>query len=200
MIESGAAGVHYEDQLAAEKKCGHLGGKVLVPTGQFLRTLSAARLAADVAGVPTLARRPHRRRRRDAADERRRRARRARSSPASGRPKASSASAAGSRRRSPAASPTPLRRHGLDGDVDARSRRGAGVRRGDPRAVPGQAARLQLLPVVQLARHLDDETIATVPAGARRARATGSSSSPWPASTRSTRRCSSWRAGTPSAG
>ncbi len=54
MIESGAAGVHYEDQLAAEKKCGHLGGKVLVPTRQFVRTLTAARLAADVAGVPTV--------------------------------------------------------------------------------------------------------------------------------------------------
>jgi isocitrate lyase len=54
MIEAGAAGVHFEDQLAAEKKCGHLGGKVLVPTGQFLRTLGAARLAADVAGVPAL--------------------------------------------------------------------------------------------------------------------------------------------------
>ena len=54
MIESGAAGVHYEDQLAAEKKCGHLGGKVLVPTAQFIRTLTAARLAADVAGVPTV--------------------------------------------------------------------------------------------------------------------------------------------------
>jgi isocitrate lyase len=54
MIESGAAGVHYEDQLAAEKKCGHLGGKVLVPTSQFVRTLIAARLAADVADVPTL--------------------------------------------------------------------------------------------------------------------------------------------------
>src|SRR5213595_3044251 len=54
MIEAGAAGVHFEDQLAAEKKCGHLGGKVLVPTRQFVRTLSAARLAADVAGVPTL--------------------------------------------------------------------------------------------------------------------------------------------------
>jgi isocitrate lyase len=54
MIEAGAAGVHYEDQLAAEKKCGHLGGKVLVPTSQFVRTLSAARLAADVAGVPTV--------------------------------------------------------------------------------------------------------------------------------------------------
>jgi isocitrate lyase len=54
MIEAGAAGVHLEDQLASEKKCGHLGGKVLVPTSQFVRTLSAARLAADVCGVPTL--------------------------------------------------------------------------------------------------------------------------------------------------
>jgi isocitrate lyase len=54
MIEAGAAGVHYEDQLSSEKKCGHLGGKVLVPTSQFIRTLLAARLAADVMGVPTL--------------------------------------------------------------------------------------------------------------------------------------------------
>jgi len=54
MIESGAAGVHYEDQLASEKKCGHLGGKVLVPTSQFVRTLNAARLAADVLDVPTV--------------------------------------------------------------------------------------------------------------------------------------------------
>jgi isocitrate lyase len=54
MIEAGAAGVHYEDQLASEKKCGHLGGKVLVPTSQFVRTLNAARLAADVLDVPTL--------------------------------------------------------------------------------------------------------------------------------------------------
>jgi len=54
MIDAGAAGVHYEDQLASEKKCGHLGGKVLVPTGQFIRTLTAARLAADVAGVPSV--------------------------------------------------------------------------------------------------------------------------------------------------
>lgn len=54
MIEAGAAGVHYEDQLASEKKCGHLGGKVLVPTGQFIQTLVAARLAADVLGVPAL--------------------------------------------------------------------------------------------------------------------------------------------------
>ncbi len=54
MIEAGAAGVHFEDQLSSEKKCGHLGGKVLVPTSQFLRTLIAARLAADVMDVPTL--------------------------------------------------------------------------------------------------------------------------------------------------
>jgi isocitrate lyase len=53
-IEAGAAGVHFEDQLASEKKCGHLGGKVLVPTQQFVRTLTAARLAADVCEVPTL--------------------------------------------------------------------------------------------------------------------------------------------------
>ncbi len=53
MIEAGAAAVHFEDQLASEKKCGHLGGKVLVPTRQFIRTLTAARLAADVMGVPT---------------------------------------------------------------------------------------------------------------------------------------------------
>ncbi|MEE9178317.1 MAG: isocitrate lyase [Acidimicrobiia bacterium] len=53
-IEAGAAGVHFEDQLAAEKKCGHMGGKVLVPTSQHVRTLRSARLAADVAGVSTL--------------------------------------------------------------------------------------------------------------------------------------------------
>ncbi len=54
MIQAGAAGVHWEDQVASEKKCGHMGGKVLVPTQQHIRTLNAARLAADVAGVPTI--------------------------------------------------------------------------------------------------------------------------------------------------
>ena len=54
MIEAGAAGVHYEDQLSSEKKCGHLGGKVLVPATHFVRTLVAARLAADVLDVPTI--------------------------------------------------------------------------------------------------------------------------------------------------
>ena len=54
MIEAGAAGVHFEDQLASEKKCGHMGGKVLIPSSAFVRTLIAARLAADVCGVPTI--------------------------------------------------------------------------------------------------------------------------------------------------
>lgn len=54
MITAGAAGVHWEDQLASEKKCGHLGGKVLIPTAQHIRTLNAARLAADILDVPTL--------------------------------------------------------------------------------------------------------------------------------------------------
>lgn len=54
MIEAGAAGVHFEDQLASAKKCGHMGGKVLVPTQEFIQKLTAARLAADVLGVPTL--------------------------------------------------------------------------------------------------------------------------------------------------
>ncbi len=54
MIQAGAAGVHWEDQLSSEKKCGHMGGKVLIPTSQHVRTLNAARLAADVAGVPTI--------------------------------------------------------------------------------------------------------------------------------------------------
>ncbi|HEV7921022.1 MAG TPA: isocitrate lyase [Thermoanaerobaculia bacterium] len=54
MIEAGASAVHFEDQLASEKKCGHMGGKVLIPTSGFIRTLTAARLAADVSGVPTI--------------------------------------------------------------------------------------------------------------------------------------------------
>ena len=53
-IEAGAAGVHFEDQLASEKKCGHLGGKVLIPTAAHIRNLLAARLAADMMGTPTL--------------------------------------------------------------------------------------------------------------------------------------------------
>src|SRR6187402_1692888 len=54
MIDAGASGVHFEDQLSSAKKCGHLGGKVLIPTNQHVKTLNAARLAADVEGVPTV--------------------------------------------------------------------------------------------------------------------------------------------------
>ena len=54
MIKAGAAGVHFEDQLSSAKKCGHLGGKVLVPTAEFVKKLIAARLAADVLDVPTI--------------------------------------------------------------------------------------------------------------------------------------------------
>jgi isocitrate lyase len=70
MIEAGAAGVHFEDQLASVKKCGHMGGKVLVPTREAVDKLNAARLAADVLGVPTLAGRTHRCRCRRFADVR----------------------------------------------------------------------------------------------------------------------------------
>ena len=54
MIDAGAAGVHFEDQLASAKKCGHMGGKVLVPTQEFITKLISARLAADICGVPTV--------------------------------------------------------------------------------------------------------------------------------------------------
>ena len=72
MIAAGAAGVHFEDQLASEKKCGHLGGKVLVPISQHIRTLNAARLAADVEGVNDRSAVPHRRAVGAVADQRRR--------------------------------------------------------------------------------------------------------------------------------
>ena len=89
-IEAGAAAVHFEDQLSSEKKCGHLGGKVLVPTSQFIRTLSAARLAADVLDVPTLLGRAHRRPLGDATPRAISTPPTRRSAPASARPRGSS--------------------------------------------------------------------------------------------------------------
>ena len=74
-IEAGVAGVHFEDQLASEKKCGHLGGKVLIPTQAAIRNLDAARLAADVSRRPDRPRRPHRCGKRQADHQRRRRTR-----------------------------------------------------------------------------------------------------------------------------
>jgi hypothetical protein len=149
MIEAGAAGVHFEDQLASAKKCGHMGGKVLVPTREAVNKLVAARLAADVMGVPTmlLARTDA-----EAADlvtsdiddndkpfftgertvEGFYRSRTAWTRP------------------SAAAWPTPLRRPDLVRDRHARPGLRQEVRRRHPRQVPRQAAGLQLLAVLQL--------------------------------------------------
>ena len=183
-IEAGAAAVHFEDQLSSEKKCGHLGGKVLVPTSQFVRTLVAARLAADVLDVPTLivARtdalsaslltsdidecRPrvlHRRAHARGVLPRARRHRR------------------GDR---PRARIRAVRRPRVVRDLDARPGRSRAVRRRDPRAVPGPAARVQLLAVVQLAPPPLGRADRDVPARPGRAWATGSSSSRSRASTR----------------
>jgi isocitrate lyase len=131
MIEAGASGVHFEDQLAAEKKCGHMGGKVLVPTSQFVRTLAGARLAADVLDVPSVIVA-----RTDAlnatlltsdVDERDPVVHRS-------RPRVRS-----------------VRGRALVRNEHARSRRSARVRRRHSRSLSRQAARLQLLAVVQLA-------------------------------------------------
>ena len=184
MIEAGAGGVHFEDQLASEKKCGHLGGKVLVPTAQFVRTLNAARLAADVLDVPTVLVA-----RTDALsaallDERHRRVRprvRDRRAHIGGLLPRPRRDRRGDRAR---ARVRAVRRPDLVRDLDARHRRGEGVRRRDPREVPGQAARVQLLAVVQLAqasRRRDDREL---PASSSASGATSSSSSRSPASTR----------------
>ena len=168
MIEAGAAGVHYEDQLASEKKCGHLGGKVLVPTAQFVRTLNAARLAADVLDVPTLLVARTDALVGGAPDERHRRVRprvRDRRAHGGGLLPRARRDRRGDRARARVCA---VRRPDLVRDLDARHRRGEGVRRRDPREVPGQAARVQLLAVVQLAqasRRRDDREL---PAAARR--------------------------------
>ena len=160
MIEAGAAGVHFEDQLSSEKKCGHLGGKVLVPTGQFIRTLLAARLAADMLGVPTLVVARTDADCSDAAHERRGRARRTGSSPASARPRASTTCATGSRQRSPAAlrtRPTPT------WSGWRRPRRTSARRASSPTRstteFPGKLLAYNCSPSFNWRRHLDDETI-----------------------------------------
>ena len=196
MIEAGAAGVHFEDQLASVKKCGHMGGKVLVPTREAVEKLVAARLAADCMGVPTilLARTDA-----EAADL-------VTSDVDADRPPFCT----GER----TVEGFYKTRNGLDQAVS----RGLAyapyadliwcetgkpdlafakaVRRGDPGEVPGQDARLQLLAVVQLEeepRRRDDRASSS----ASWARwATSSSSSRWRASTASTTRCSTWRTAT----
>ena len=195
MIEAGAAAVHFEDQLSSEKKCGHLGGKVLVPTGQFIRTLLAARLAADVLGVPTLVVARTDADCGEAPDERRRRA----------RPEFLT----GER--------TPEGFFCVRAGVEAAIARGLayapyadlvwmetstpdlGEAREFAEAIhaefPGKLLAYNCSPSFNWRRHLDDETIERSSASSARW-ATGSSSSRSPASTRSTSRCSSSRAAT----
>ena len=184
MIEAGAAGVHFEDQLAAEKKCGHLGGKVLVPTSQFIRTLLAARLAADVLDVPTVLVA-----RTDAlsaslltsdidpADAEFVTGERTPEGFFRVRDGIEPAIARGARVRA-------VRRRALVRDLDARPRRGARVRRGDPRA----RTRASCSPTTARRRSTGSATSTTTRsrASARRSAssATASSSSRSPASTR----------------
>ena len=202
MIEAGAAGVHFEDQLAAEKKCGHLGGKVLVPTSQFVRTLVAARLAADVLDVPTVLVA-----RTDAlsaslltsdidpADE-----------PfVTGRahaPRASSACATGIEAaiaRSLAYAPYADLLWFETSTPDLGEAREFAA--GGPRASsPGKLLAYNCSPSFNWKRHLDDERDRARSGRRSAGSATASSSSRSRASTRSTRRCSSWRATTSPAG
>ena len=153
MIAAGAAGVHWEDQLASEKKCGHLGGKVLIPTGQHIRTLNAARLAADVCDVPTLVIA-----RTDAqaatlltsdVDERDQPFVTGDAHRRGVLPGAGTASSRASRRGLAYAPYSDL----LWMETSTPGpRRGPAVRRGHQERLPGPDARLQLLAVVQLAR------------------------------------------------
>ena len=166
MIEAGAAAVHFEDQLSSSKKCGHMGGKVLVPTQEAVAKLIAARLAADVLDVPTLIvgrtdamaaglltsdvdSRDHE----FLTGER----------TVEGFLRGPRRAAAGDR---PRAGLRPLRRHGLVRNFHARPRRGRAVRRGDPRPLSRQAAGLQLFAVVQLEQGPDRGADRLLPAEA----------------------------------
>jgi isocitrate lyase len=168
MIEAGAAGVHFEDQLASEKKCGHMGGKVLLPTAQAVRNLVAARLAADVEDVPTVLM--------------------ARTDALGADLMLSDADPADERfltgerteegfYRTDAGMDQAIARGlayapyaDLMRDVRARPRGGRGVRAGDSRQVPGADAGLQLLALLQLeagARRRGDRGLRTAPGRAR---------------------------------
>ena len=170
MIEAGAAAVHFEDQLASEKKCGHLGGKVLVPDAAVHPHAGRGAAGRRRDGRADAGRRPHRRPQRDAAHQRHRRARSSRSSPASARRKASSGSsgglelaiARGHRVRA-------VRGRALVRDLDARPRRGA---RGSPKAMhakfPGKLLAYNCSPSFNWAKKLDAQTDRELPARARR--------------------------------
>ena len=150
MIRAGAAGVHFEDQLSSAKKCGHMGGKVLVPTQDAINKLVAARLAADVMGVPTvlIARTDA-----DAANLLPGGLRRARPQVPHGQAHQRRV-LRGPRRPGPGDRPRPLLRTlrgpALVRDVQARPGPGGALCQGNPREVPRQAPVLQLLAVLQL--------------------------------------------------
>ena len=162
-IEAGAAGVHFEDQLASEKKCGHFGGKVLIPTQAAIRNLDAARLAADVCGVPTILVA-----RTDAesaklitsdVDERDRAVHYRRADargllPPEGRHRPRSLHRPRPRLRGAC-------RLAVVRDQPPESGGSAPLRRSDPRAISGQATRLQLLPSFNWKAKLDEATIAS---------------------------------------
>ena len=160
MIAAGVAGSHWEDQLASEKKCGHLGGKVLIPTQQHIRTLTSARLAADVSRRPDRRDRPYRRRGGDADHLRRRRARPAvhhrradqgRLLPGQERPGAVHRPGQGLRA---------VLRPDLDGDRYPGPRAGGEVRRGRQGEFPDQMLAYNCSPSFNWRKHLDDATIA----------------------------------------
>ena len=178
-IEAGAAGVHFEDQLASEKKCGHLGGKVLIPTAAHERNLTAARLAADVMGAPTLivARTDAESARLITSDvDERDRPFIARRRPHAGRLPPPEGGHGPSALHRPRPGLRPLRRRAVVGDLEAEPRRGSRVRRSDPARVPRQADGLQLLAVVQLAQATSTP---------RRSRPSSASSAPWATSSSS---------------
>ena len=200
MIEAGAAGVHFEDQLASEKKCGHMGGKVLLPTPNSVRNLDRRAAGRRRHGRAHRAGGPHRRGGGQPDHQRRRPARPPSSSPASARPRASSGCATGSSRPSPAAWPTPPTPtwSGARPRSPTSTRPAPSPRRSTTR-YPGKLLAYNCSPSFNWKLKLDDGHHRELPARARRRWATSSSSSRWPASTRSTTACSSWPAATASA-
>ena len=182
MIEAGAAAVHFEDQLSSSKKCGHMGGKVLVPTQEAVAKLVAARLAADVLDVPTLivARTDSLAANLltsdiDPRDQQFLTGERT----MEGLYLVAAGPGAGHR---PRLGLCPLRRPGMVRDCDARHGRGPRIRRGHPRPISRQAAGLQLLAFVQLEAGAQGRARSPPSSGNWPRWATSSSSSPWPAS------------------
>ena len=163
MIEAGAAGVHFEDQLASEKKCGHMGGKVLVPTSAVRPHADRRAAGRRRAGRADGARGPHRRRQRANCSPATSTSATAASSPASARAEGFYRIEGGlDMAIDRGLVVRALRRPAVVRDVAARPGRGAALRRGDPRRVSRQAAGLQLLAVVQLeeeARRRDDRPL-----------------------------------------